>query len=161
MGDPPAQLAAAARELAALPDTRLCGLSSLYRTEPVDYEDQPWFYNTVARLGTELGPLALLRALQAIEARLGRVRGIRFGPRLIDCDLISYGALSLTHPDLILPHPRFADRAFVLVPLAELAPEEIIQGRPIGAWRDDLVKRPAGANQGIERVPGAWASQIL
>lgn len=160
MGDPPAQLAAAARELAALPATRVCGLSSLHRTEPVDYENQPWFYNAVARLATEFGPLALLRALQAIEARLGRVRGIRFGPRQIDCDLISYGALSLTHPDLILPHPRFADRAFVLVPLAELAPEESVQGRPISAWRDDLAKRPAGA-KGIERVPGPWPSQIL
>ena len=106
-------------------------LSSLYETRPWGLEDQPHFYNQVAELSTQLAPLQLLHRALAIEARLGRQRTVRWGPRTVDIDLLLYDDLQMQGPELTLPHPRMWERAFVLVPLAELAPELRVAGRTI------------------------------
>jgi 2-amino-4-hydroxy-6-hydroxymethyldihydropteridine diphosphokinase len=115
--------------LARLPSTRLMARSSLYRTAPVGKLDQPDFVNAVARLETALAPEALLQALLAIEGSQGRVRGERNAPRTLDLDLLLYDDLVLDRPGLTLPHPRLHERAFVLVPLAELDPALRVPGR--------------------------------
>ena len=110
-------------ELAALPETTLIRVSSLYDTEPVGVIEQPRFLNAVAMLDTELTARQLLWNLQRIEARLGRTRSQRWGPRTMDLDLLLYGDLVIEEADLRLPHPELARRAFVLVPLVELDPQ--------------------------------------
>jgi 2-amino-4-hydroxy-6-hydroxymethyldihydropteridine diphosphokinase len=97
--------------------------SSLYRTAPVGYLDQPDFVNAVAEIETHLDPAALLDQLLLIEGRFGRERSTRNAPRTLDLDLLLHGNRSVTSPRLTLPHPRMAERAFVLVPLAEIAPD--------------------------------------
>jgi len=97
-------------------------LSSVYETEPVGYEDQPMFLNAVCRVQADIGPLQLLSLVKGIEARMGRVPNFTDGPRPIDIDIIFYGDLVMVDPELTIPHPRMAQRAFVLVPLAEIAP---------------------------------------
>ncbi len=101
---------------------RISKVSSLYETEPVGYKDQPWFLNCVCSVETELSPQALLKFAKAIERKMGRKRTIRFGPRVIDIDILFYDGLILDSSDLVIPHPRLAERAFVLVPLKEIAP---------------------------------------
>ena len=129
-GDSVACLRSAVRALAALPGTRLCACSSLYRTAPVGTVAQADFVNAVCALSTGLDPRALLEHLLRIEAGHGRVRGaVPGGPRTLDLDLLLYGHLSRRFPGLELPHPRLHQRAFVLQPLAELAPELEIPGR--------------------------------
>lgn len=123
LGDRAGNLFRARRLLAELPGTRLAAVSEVYETEPVGLREQPWFLNQVVELETGLEPGELLSALLDIEARMGRVRGVRWGPRLIDLDLLRYGDLALDTQALTLPHPRMWERAFVLVPLSELAPE--------------------------------------
>lgn len=117
-----ATLTQAARALAALPDTRLVTLSSAWRSAPVD-AGGPDFLNAVAALDTALSPIELLDALQAIEQTHGRERPYRNAPRTLDLDLLLYGDLVLDTPRLTLPHPRLGERAFVLRPLLEIAPE--------------------------------------
>ena len=97
--------------------------ASLYLTEPRDFADQPWFLNTVAEVETELAPLELLEQCLAVEREAGRIRDQSRGPRPIDIDILIYGELQIRTPSLWVPHPRYADRRFVLVPLAELAPD--------------------------------------
>jgi 2-amino-4-hydroxy-6-hydroxymethyldihydropteridine diphosphokinase len=101
---------------------RLEQISSLYETEPVGLTDQPWFLNLVCAGVTTLSPQDLLRAVKRIEAELGRREGVRFGPRLIDIDVLLYEDQVLATEQLELPHPRLHDRGFVLIPLVELAP---------------------------------------
>jgi 2-amino-4-hydroxy-6-hydroxymethyldihydropteridine diphosphokinase len=96
------------------------GLSSIYETEPVGFVDQSAFLNMVIQVSTVLPAEELLFTLLAIENRLGRTRDLRWGPRTIDLDLLLYGDHRLTTPDLIIPHPRMHERAFVLVPLSEV-----------------------------------------
>jgi 2-amino-4-hydroxy-6-hydroxymethyldihydropteridine diphosphokinase len=121
LGDAPATLAAALQQLAVLPQTQLLAHSALYRSAPVDAQG-PDFINAVAELQTGLEPLALLAALQAIEQAHGRRRPYRHAPRTLDLDLLLYGQRVVEAPGLTLPHPRLHRRAFVLQPLAELAP---------------------------------------
>jgi 2-amino-4-hydroxy-6-hydroxymethyldihydropteridine diphosphokinase len=121
LGDRADNLRRALRALA--PGFHLRAISSPYETAPAYVPDQPHFYNLAARAETTLPPLAALRALKQLETQLGRTAGLRFGPRLIDLDLLFYDALVLETPELTLPHPRLAERAFVLVPLAEIAPD--------------------------------------
>ncbi len=128
LDDPPAQVAAALSEFAALPQTRLVKCSSLYRCTPVGYREQPDFINAVAQIETVLAPRALLDALLAIEHNHGRVRDFRNAPRTLDLDLLLYGDLQYHEHGLTLPHPRMHERAFVLVPLAEIAPAVRIPG---------------------------------
>jgi 2-amino-4-hydroxy-6-hydroxymethyldihydropteridine diphosphokinase len=111
------------RALAVLPpEVEVEAVSPCYETEPAYVEDQPRFFNLVCRGRTRLPPLALLRRLKALEADLGRRPGPRFGARVIDLDLLLYDDVRLDLPELTLPHPRLAERPFVLVPLADLAP---------------------------------------
>lgn len=121
--DPRAQVDRGFEALAALPGTSLRARSRLYRTRPWGVVDQPDFVNAVARLDTALPARDLLDALLAIEARCGRVRGVRNGPRTLDLDLLLHGDAVIGEPGLVVPHPRLHERAFVLVPLADLAPD--------------------------------------
>ncbi len=120
--DLPATLTQAALRLAALPGTHVAALSSVWRSAPVD-AGGPDFLNAVAALDTTLAPMDLLDALQAIELAHGRERPYRNAPRTLDLDLLLYDDLTLDTPRLTLPHPRLGQRAFVLRPLLEIAPE--------------------------------------
>jgi 2-amino-4-hydroxy-6-hydroxymethyldihydropteridine diphosphokinase len=123
MGDTPAILRQALAALGALPRTRLMARSRFYRTPPWGLLEQPPFLNAVAELDTALAPHELLDALLGIERAAGRVReGERWGPRTLDLDLLHMDGVVLHDERLTLPHPRMGERAFVLVPLAELAP---------------------------------------
>lgn len=128
LADPAAQVEYAFGELARLPHTCLAARSSLYVSAPVGYDQQPDFINAAARLETGLSPRALLAALLDIEHRHGRERTFRNAPRTLDLDLLLYGAARFHEPGLALPHPRMHERAFVLEPLMEIAPELIIPG---------------------------------
>jgi len=128
LGDRQETLRTALRLLDEMPDTRITQRSSLYETAPVGFTEQPEFLNAVAEVETTLPALGLLRALLGIENLLGRVRTLRWGPRVIDLDLLTYGSEQIALPELTVPHPRLWERAFVLVPLAEIAPELTLPG---------------------------------
>lgn len=98
-------------------------VSSFYETKPVGLEDQPDFLNAVIAIQTSLDPDQLLDLCHSIEAKMGRVRTIRWGPRVIDIDIIVYEGVEMSRDDLIIPHPRMMERGFVLIPLAEIAPD--------------------------------------
>ena len=117
-----------------LPNTRLDAISSLYRSAPVGHVGQPDFVNAVAAIGTTLSPRALLEALLEIEVRYGRVRDFPNAPRTLDLDIILYGDAEIDEPGLTIPHPRMHKRAFVLIPLAEIAPDATVPQR--GSLRD-------------------------
>ena len=138
LDDPRAQVRSGLRALAALPRTRLVRESSLYLNPPVGYRGQPDFINAVAMIETRLAPRALLEALLEIERAHGRVRDFPNAPRTLDLDIVLYGDLRVHEPGLTIPHPRMLERAFVLVPLAEIAPEAVVPG---GRRVADLVKR--------------------
>jgi 2-amino-4-hydroxy-6-hydroxymethyldihydropteridine diphosphokinase len=142
LGDAAATLAQALRQLAGLPGTRLVAASALYRAAPVAAAG-PDFVNAVAELSTTLGPLALLHALQAIEIGHGRERPYPNAPRTLDLDLLLYGQRIVDLPSLALPHPRLHERAFVLAPLAELAPGlEHPRLGPLAPWRECITDQP-------------------
>jgi 2-amino-4-hydroxy-6-hydroxymethyldihydropteridine diphosphokinase len=137
LGDAVATVRAAFDALAALPGSTLVARSSLWCSAPVD-ADGPPYVNAVAELRSTLAPDELLRALQSIEQRFGRERPYRHAPRTLDLDLLRYGERCIATPSLTLPHPRLHQRAFVLAPLAELAPE--------------LELPPPPADQTLERI---------
>ncbi len=120
LGDAPGNVRRALDELAAL--GTVVGRSSLYRTEPWGVREQPDFVNAAALLETALRPRDLLAALKALERRLGRVAGSRWGPRVVDLDILTYDDLELREPGLTIPHERLSERAFALAPLAEIDP---------------------------------------
>jgi 2-amino-4-hydroxy-6-hydroxymethyldihydropteridine diphosphokinase len=122
LGDRRRNLKSAVERLAS-PDLRVRRQSSIYETEPRDLEDQPWFLNQVIEVETTLFPRQLLKRIQKIELELGRRRIVPKGPRLIDLDILLYAGMRTTAPELEIPHPRMAERRFVLEPLAELAPD--------------------------------------
>ena len=152
LGRPRQTLRQALLALQALPHTRLIAVSPAYWTPPWGEPDQPEFLNAVAGLNTQLEPLELLRALLAIETGLGRKRdGARWGPRELDLDLLLVDDQVIEAPELTLPHPRLHQRAFVLLPLADLAPDLEVPGHgPVAelleALPDDELDgiRPAG-----------------
>jgi 2-amino-4-hydroxy-6-hydroxymethyldihydropteridine diphosphokinase len=113
-----------AREQIDAPDLRLLRASSIYETAPRDVEDQPWFLNQVIECETDLFPRQLLARLQKIERGMGRKRRVAKGPREIDLDILLFGDAVVKAPGLEVPHPRMAERRFVLEPLAELVPEK-------------------------------------
>ena len=133
LDEPQAQVESAFQELARLPRTRLRARSSLYRSAPLGHAAQPDFINAVAELDTALGAHELLAELQAIEARHGRRRSFANAPRTLDLDLLLYGEAQIEEPSLVLPHPRMHQRAFVLRPLLEIAPQAAIPGRASAA----------------------------
>ena len=143
LDNPGRHIEAGFRELAALPQTRVIRKSSLYRSAPVGYLDQPDFVNAVAQIETGLGPRELLEALLDIEHRQGRVRDFPNAPRTLDLDIALYGGLVLQEDGLTIPHPRMHERAFVVVPLAEIAPDALIPGR--GTARELLRGVDAGS----------------
>ena len=126
--NPLQQVRQAISELDAIEYTRVLAASSLYRSAPVGYADQPDFINAVTKLQTGLSPHELLDALHVIENRHGRRRLLRNAPRTLDLDLLLYGILVVHEDGLTLPHPRMHERAFVLLPLAEIAPEALLPG---------------------------------
>lgn len=133
LGDRVANLRDALAALAALPTTTITDWSSVYETDPVGYTDQPDFLNMVVAIQTGLSPHALLGACLGIEAALGRKRSFPNAPRIIDMDLLLMEGVTSHHPELMLPHPRMWERAFVLVPLLEIAPSGRVFGLDIQA----------------------------
>ncbi|MBI2113394.1 MAG: 2-amino-4-hydroxy-6-hydroxymethyldihydropteridine diphosphokinase [Candidatus Wildermuthbacteria bacterium] len=128
-------------------------VSSLYETEPVGYEDQAWFLNCVAMAKTQLSPLELLLFLQSLEARLGRVRTVRNGPRPIDLDILLYGQDVLCMSGLLVPHPGMHERRFVLQPLTEITPECL---HPVlGKTVQELLEQ-IGKDKSVQMVPGVF-----
>ncbi|MDP2761353.1 MAG: 2-amino-4-hydroxy-6-hydroxymethyldihydropteridine diphosphokinase [Sideroxyarcus sp.] len=126
--DPPSQLQRAFAELDRLPGTRLVARSSLYRSAPLGYQDQPEFVNAVAKIATALTPQALLQTLLEIERKHGRERTFRNAPRTLDLDVLLYDDMQLHEHGLSIPHPQMHLRAFVLQPLLEIAPDCVIPG---------------------------------
>ncbi len=128
LSDPIGQIEQAWSQLDNLPETRLIARSSLYQSKPVGYAEQPDFINAAAAIITQMTPRALLAALLQIEARHGRNRTFKNAPRSLDLDLLLYDGLVMHEHGLTLPHPRMTERAFVLLPLAEIAPNALIPG---------------------------------
>jgi 2-amino-4-hydroxy-6-hydroxymethyldihydropteridine diphosphokinase len=148
LSDPRRQVENAFDALAALPDARLVLLSSLWRSAPLGPQDQPEFVNAVAGLVTTREPREFLASLQAVERRLGKAEpAVRWGPRLIDLDLVAFADLCIDEPGLILPHPGLHRRNFVLYPLSEIAAELWVPGLARVCRLRDRVS-PAG----IERL---------
>ena len=148
LGDPLSTLRRAVESLHMLPHSQLKATSAFYRTAPVGLLNQPDFINAVASFHTQLSPDDLLEALFAIEAQFGRQRSVRNAPRTLDLDLLLHGEHVCEAPRLTLPHPRMHQRAFVLVPLAEIAPTLSIPGHgPVATLL------AACADQPIERLP--------
>jgi 2-amino-4-hydroxy-6-hydroxymethyldihydropteridine diphosphokinase len=142
LSDPEAQVRGALRGLAALPQTRLVVVSRLFGSRPMGPADQPAFVNAVAGVLTQLRARELLRALQALELEAGRPAvHEHWGPRIIDLDLLLFGAEQSGGPELVLPHPGVVERNFVLYPLADIAPDLEVPGR--GRVRELLTRVPA------------------
>lgn len=131
LGDRSATLRGALADLDALPGVRVRAASRMHATDPVGGPPQPRYLNAVARLESALAPRALLRLLQRVERAHGRVRTVQDGPRTLDLDLLLYGDHRVESPELSVPHPRMTERAFVLAPLAELAPRLRVAGTPV------------------------------
>jgi 2-amino-4-hydroxy-6-hydroxymethyldihydropteridine diphosphokinase len=146
LGDARANVQDAIARLAQLPQTRLVQASGSYRTAPID-SSGPDYINACACVDTELAPHALLAGLQGIEQAHGRERPYRNAPRTLDLDLLLYGSEIVDTPELTVPHPRMLERAFVLAPLLEIAPDVAVPGQ--GLARACL---PAVADQPIERL---------
>ncbi|THD46581.1 MAG: 2-amino-4-hydroxy-6-hydroxymethyldihydropteridine diphosphokinase [Bradyrhizobium sp.] len=151
VGDVAAAFVAALRALAAAPGIRLTALSSVYRTPPWGKRDQPDFLNMAALLQTALPPRELLARCLDAERALGRLRLERWGPRTIDIDILTYGETIIDEPELKIPHPRLAERAFALGPLAEIAPRLRFGGRDVTDWL------AATTQAGIDIDPAASA----
>lgn len=134
LADPLTQLRSALAALAALPQTSLAAQSSFYASDPLGPADQPRYVNAVAALDSDLEPLTLLDALQRIELEQGRMRKAeRWGPRTLDLDILLFGERQLDEPRLTVPHYHMHARAFVLYPLAEIAPQlRLPDGRALG-----------------------------
>jgi 2-amino-4-hydroxy-6-hydroxymethyldihydropteridine diphosphokinase len=161
-GAPEATLAAAARRLEAL--GRVTRRSSLYSTAPVGYAEQPRFVNAAVALETELEARELLKGLQAIELEFGRDRsaGIANGPRTLDLDILLLGEARINEPDLAVPHPRLAERAFVLVPLEEIAAEVVVPGtaKTVGQLLTRLIEDTKAVSDAVVQVRSeVWAEK--
>lgn len=155
IGEPLRQIEAGFAALAALPGTRLLARSSLYRSAPVGYADQPDFINAMAMIETALAPHALLDAVLTIERVNGRVREFPNAPRTLDLDIVLYGDVVLQEPGLTIPHARMLERAFVMVPLAEIAPDVVVPGQ---GKVSDLAKRVDAASVAqLQRIMGTTA----
>jgi 2-amino-4-hydroxy-6-hydroxymethyldihydropteridine diphosphokinase len=144
LGDPVAAIVAAIRRLEA-GGVLITRRSRWYRTAPWGLTGQPDFVNLCVAAETDLSPHALLRLVQSIETALGRERTVHWGPRTIDIDILTYHGVTLNEPDLEIPHPRLTERAFVLVPLLDIAPDLPLAGRPVRDWAAEVDR------SGVER----------
>lgn len=135
---------------------KLRAVSSLYETEPWGYQDQPRFLNCACAVTTLLPPRELLAAVKHVERSMGREPSFPDGPRLIDVDILLYGQSVLSEPDLEIPHPRLAERAFVLVPLSEIDPSLVhpVLKRTVGDLLEELGPGEDGLPKGVERWTG-------
>lgn len=147
LGDRASYIQGALEKLDAAPGIQLLRTASLYETAPWGKTDQDWFLNTVAEVASELSPKELLQRLLEIENTLGRTREVKWGPRTIDLDLLLYGNEKVDLPHLQVPHPRLAERAFVLIPLGELCPEMILPAGPVKELAAEVA-----AGQAIRKV---------
>ncbi len=149
LGDRAENLRMALAGLATL--GRIDGISSVYETEPIGYREQPDFWNLVVRLATTMDPATLLARAHVIEAAQGRTRPFRNAPRTLDIDLLLYEDVVLHEPELVVPHPRMGERAFVLEPLAELDPE---LRHPVTHTRIADMARVPGLGRVMRLFPG-------
>jgi 2-amino-4-hydroxy-6-hydroxymethyldihydropteridine diphosphokinase len=149
VGDVRATFGKAIANICGMAQAALLARSSDYATPPWGEENQARFINACIEIDTSLDPHALLFVLHKVEQKFGRDRAKerRWGPRTLDLDLIAYDSVSMDKPELTLPHPRLFERAFVLVPLAEIAPDRMIRGRRVDDALRDL------STEGIERLP--------
>ena len=145
--DPQAQIERALETIANTTNIKLIKASSLYRTVPVGYDNQPDFINAVAEIETDLNPLALLDRLLEIETQHGRERPFPNAPRVLDLDVLLYEGVATSSPTLTLPHPRMHTRGFVMLPLAEIAPKISIGNH---GYADDLAAKCD--NQGVSKL---------
>ncbi|MDJ0684708.1 MAG: 2-amino-4-hydroxy-6-hydroxymethyldihydropteridine diphosphokinase [Alphaproteobacteria bacterium] len=148
-GDPADAIRRGVEAIAALDGVRVTAVSALYASAPMYVEDQPEFINSALLAETALTALDLLRALQAIERRIGRVATYRNGPRVLDLDIIYYGDAIIETEALAAPHPRRLERRFVLAPAAEIAPDFLdpLERRPLAALLAELDSRPDGGGR--------------
>lgn len=133
VGDKAANIAQALELLTADGAVRLVARSRLYRSAPWGILEQDWFVNACAAVATNVGPHDLLARCLEAETRMGRVRGRKWGPRLVDVDVLTYRGETIDTGDLTVPHPFIEQRSFVLVPLMDIAPDEMIRGRSVRA----------------------------
>ncbi|ACV61190.1 2-amino-4-hydroxy-6-hydroxymethyldihydropteridin epyrophosphokinase [Desulfofarcimen acetoxidans DSM 771] len=127
--------------LSQTPGVEVINAAPFYETEPVGYTEQNWFVNSVIEVYADLSPQDLLVRLQEIENMLGRVRTVHWGPRTMDLDLLLYGDERVEEVNLIVPHPRLTERAFVMVPLADLAPNLVMPGGETAAILAERLKK--------------------
>lgn len=139
VGDKAANIHRAVELLCKDDAVRLCRLSRLYRSEPWGIAEQDWFVNACAAVATKLTAESLLDRCLAVEDRMGRRRTVKWGPRVIDVDVLTYRGDTIDTPRLTVPHPFIAQRSFVALPLAEIAPSEMIGGRTVREIADELV----------------------
>jgi len=140
LGDKAGNIARAIDLLTERGDVRLVARSRNYATDPWGDTDQDWFVNAAIMVATELAPRALLARCKEIEQRMGRVITKRWGPRIIDLDLLVYRGVTMAEDDLTLPHPHIAARAFVLAPLMDIAPDLVIDGQSVRAMYEAVDK---------------------
>ncbi len=148
IGDSRANITEAVKRLNDEPGISVKALSPLYRTAPVGPVAQDDFVNGAVRVETALAPEVLMQRCLTIEAAMGRDRknAVRWGPRIIDIDIILYDDLTVSSETITLPHPRFRERAFVLVPMADIAPERVVDGKSLAAWLTAVDRA------GVERI---------
>lgn len=152
--EPIGQIKKAVERLKENEGLRLSGVSSFYLTEPVGPVEQPPFVNAVAEWRVHLSPEALLDAILAVEAGMGRTRSVRWGPRLIDIDLLLYGDENIETPVFKVPHARMHERRFVLEPLVELAPEVVHPA--LGKTAAELLSILPREGGWVKRMPDSW-----
>ena len=134
IGEPRKLIAAAIKRLSGNPRIKIEKVSALYLTPPWGKTDQPPFFNAAALIETSLQPRALLNAILDVERELGRERLERWGPRTIDIDILLYGSIDIDEPFLHIPHPRLTERAFALMPLIDVMPDAVVDGRTAKDW---------------------------
>lgn len=152
IGNPRRTMARALKLLDAHEDIHIRTVSRLYRTPPWGKTDQEWFHNACALVETRLDPHQLLKVCLDIEIELGRLRTDRWGPRTIDLDVLLHGDFLSDHADLTVPHPRMTERAFVMVPLADIAPQAVVNLQSVADWSSEV------DSEGIETLSasGDW-----
>jgi 2-amino-4-hydroxy-6-hydroxymethyldihydropteridine diphosphokinase len=148
LGDPVKSIMQAIEMIGRNEDCRVEAVSSLWRTPPWGKTDQPDFINACAKVSTRLEPRAFLDLCLQIEKVLKRVRNERWGPRSIDIDILFFGERVIKQEGLVIPHPRIADRAFVLVPLAEIAPEQVLDGKTIAERAREVSREGISLEEG-------------